>query len=156
MQALDIRLPADRGTPEQTRHRLRAWLAQLGWPAAESDDLVLAVEEAVTNAVEHAYPTEPGGQSPPDSQVVLRASDMAGPNEIHRVVVTVIDRGRWLPPRVLPGHRGRGFLRMRALTDRLAVTANGAGTQVKMISRAVHIAPRQRARAVQLSASGSD
>jgi serine/threonine-protein kinase RsbW len=152
VRALNIRLPADRGAPEQARHRLRAWLAELGWPAAESDDLVLAVEEAVTNVVEHAYPTEPGDQSlPNDPEVVLRISDMAGPNDIHRAVVTVIDRGRWRPPRVLPGHRGRGLLRMRVLTDRLVVNANGTGTQVKMISRAVPIAPCHRTRAAVVS-----
>lgn len=37
------------------RARLRRWLGELGWPAEDAEDIVLAVNEAVSNVVEHAY-----------------------------------------------------------------------------------------------------
>jgi anti-sigma regulatory factor (Ser/Thr protein kinase) len=54
-------LPA---VPESLRHarnQLTRWLAGLGWPANGVVDLILAVNEAVADVVDHAHPAaDPG------------------------------------------------------------------------------------------------
>jgi hypothetical protein len=49
-------LIADRDAAPRVRRALRCWLCERGWPPDEGDDVVLAVDEAVTNVVAHAYP----------------------------------------------------------------------------------------------------
>ena len=55
-----VPLPANPVAIPVARYQVRRWLAALSWPAAALDDIVLAVSEAVTNAVEHAYVHCPG------------------------------------------------------------------------------------------------
>jgi hypothetical protein len=45
-----------RGTPAAVRAGLRRWPAERAWPRVQAVDLVCAVNEAVTDCVEHAYP----------------------------------------------------------------------------------------------------
>jgi anti-sigma regulatory factor (Ser/Thr protein kinase) len=139
VQALHLDLPVHAGSPARARRQLRRWLAKIGWPPEDSEDLVLAVDEALANAVEHAY-TGSGQQSrDADPQIELRVTDMAGPKGIHRAVVTVTDRGLWRTPAVSPSFRGRGLPMMRAFTDSLEINTTAVGTRVKMISRAVRV-----------------
>jgi hypothetical protein len=56
VRPLHLHLPVHPGTPGEVRRQLRRWLEVLGWPREHADDLLLAVDEAVSNAVEHAYP----------------------------------------------------------------------------------------------------
>jgi anti-sigma regulatory factor (Ser/Thr protein kinase) len=58
---LRLALPADPITSSVTRQRVREWLAAWSWPADQLDDIVLAVSEAVSNAIEHAYVHQPLG-----------------------------------------------------------------------------------------------
>jgi anti-sigma regulatory factor (Ser/Thr protein kinase) len=82
----------------------------------ECYDLLLAICEAASNAVEHA-------QDPPEPFFDVVA-------EIGRatVVVTVRDHGQWLPPTV-SAFRGRGLQMMRLLAD-TTVTTSADGTTV--------------------------
>src|SRR4051812_37071426 len=105
--ALRHELTVDLRTPALARRLFREWLASQGWPPDEADDLVLAVSEAVTNAVEHACPTGQFGI------VRLEAAELAGPDGARHVVATVSDDGRWRAPPQDPGHRGRGLAMMR-------------------------------------------
>ena len=50
-----LRAPASLATPRRVRAELRRWLVALRWSEEEAADIVLAVDEAVSNAVEHAY-----------------------------------------------------------------------------------------------------
>ncbi|HEY1974155.1 MAG TPA: ATP-binding protein [Pseudonocardia sp.] len=120
------------GAPASARRDLGKWLAALGWPAEPSEDLLLAVSEAVTNAAEHAYR---GGDR--SGLIELCVTDLAGPDGAHRAIATVIDRGTWRIPPSAPGYRGRGLRLIRALTESVEMTGGAAGTQVKMISRPV-------------------
>jgi hypothetical protein len=54
-QLLQLELAADPVVASMARDRVRQWLTALGWPAGQCDDIVLAVSEAVGNAIEHAY-----------------------------------------------------------------------------------------------------
>lgn len=129
-------LPATLQAPGVARAHLRGWLRAQRWPSDDVDDLVLAVSEAVSNAVEHAYPA--GSQ---DQHVTLTITAMHGPNGSSRVVISVTDHGSWRPPAAIPGFRGRGVAMMRALTGSFELTADAAGTRVKMISRPVQLTP---------------
>jgi anti-sigma regulatory factor (Ser/Thr protein kinase) len=122
---------ADVGAPSEVRRLLRQWLAGLSWPADETDDLLLAVSEAVSNAVDHAYP--PG--RPGD--VELRAHWESGPDDTRYVVLVVRDHGVWRPQPVWHENRRRGLQLMRACTDVLEVDPGARGTTIRMTSRSV-------------------
>jgi serine/threonine-protein kinase RsbW len=122
-------LVAGQRAPMLARHRLQGWLRLLGWPEAESGDLVLAVSEAVSNAVEHAYLADELA-----GEVELVAVEVAGLDGACRVVITVTDHGRWRPSAPDPGFRGRGLPMIKVLTESHEVRGTPIGTTVQMIS----------------------
>jgi anti-sigma regulatory factor (Ser/Thr protein kinase) len=150
VRPLHLNLPVHPNTPGEVRRQLRRWLEALGWPREHAEDLLLAVDEAVSNVVEHAYPhpdlarSRRGGPG-----VELCVSDTTATDGAHRVLVSVSDRGQWKTRAVSPSFRGRGLQMMRALTESLDVTVTGSGTRVKMISRAVQISQRRAADATK-------
>lgn len=125
-----VTLPAAADSASLLRRRLRRWLLAWRWPERELDDVVLAVDEAVANVVDHAYRDE----EPGTAQVYAWVSCAAG---ARRVVVSVIDRGRWRPPPADPGHRGRGLMMMRACTASVHIENCTGGTAVTMVSTPV-------------------
>jgi serine/threonine-protein kinase RsbW len=126
-----IALPAVSTTTRRVRGRLRAWLSGWGWTEDGLDDIVMAVDEAVSNVVEHAYRLEP---APGDVRVHAR---IAGGPGGRRAVVAVTDRGRWRPIPGDPGHRGRGLRMMDAFTASLRIERGAHGTAVTMTSTAL-------------------
>lgn len=112
---------AEPGTLVEMRHQLERWSARTGLPAPAAADLVLSTYEALANAAEHAYPSGSG----PVDMVAARTTD-------GRVLVIVSDRGRWRPPPVDPGFRGRGLLMIKALAHRVEVQQSSHGTTVHM------------------------
>ena len=103
------------------RHLLRAWIGEVGLHPDLAEDVVLAVDEAVTNVVEHAYPRQCG-------EVRLRLV-RSGPGELE---VTVEDDGTWRSPPEDPGYRGRGVQLIHDLADRARITHTPHGTTVSM------------------------
>jgi serine/threonine-protein kinase RsbW len=124
-------LEADLATPSLLRRALLAWLGELCWPADETEDLVLAVDEAVANVVDHAYLHADAGQ---DRVVGVYAVAVPSP-ERRRIRVQVVDSGRWRPTRSDPGYRGRGLSMMRACCDSLHIHPTPTGTRVTITSR---------------------
>ncbi|MDZ4825497.1 MAG: ATP-binding protein, partial [Actinomycetota bacterium] len=120
-RAFTYRVPAAADELVVMRRRLRDWLVRRHFPTRVSDDVVLAVGEACTNAVEHAYASDG-----PNSVVV----------EAHRVdddiVLTVRDYGSWR--RLAPDpRRNRGLRLMAAVMDDVSVSAApDGGTRVRM------------------------
>ena len=55
-------LMADPVSLSVVRERFRRWLGALRWPPREVDDVVMAVNEAVTSAVEHTHPSAIGAE----------------------------------------------------------------------------------------------
>lgn len=105
----------------EIRHRLAAWLAANGASDSSVSDLILVVNEACSNSVEHAYrDREPGRM-----RVEAEIHDMS----IH---VRVTDFGSWKAPPPDPGTRGRGLSLMRAVSDRVDLDGTSAGTTVDM------------------------
>ena len=112
----------------QIRDDIAAWLAQsLTLDAEKTSDIVLAVNEALANAAEHAYLN-----SPKPGPMHVRAEHDP---ELATLTVWVTDEGRWhvKDPSMAPNPgRGRGTMLMRALADRTAVDSTTTGTQVRL------------------------
>ncbi|MFN2479405.1 MAG: ATP-binding protein [Pseudonocardiaceae bacterium] len=134
-QALCLQLPVDPIAPSVARHQVRHWLTASRWPAGQREDIVLAVSEAVSNAIEHAYHDH---QFP---QVVDISGEVeAVPGGQRRVTVIVRDHGRWRPPPIDDENRRRGIPLMRACVDTVTIGQpddDRAGTSVVLRSRVV-------------------
>jgi serine/threonine-protein kinase RsbW len=121
-------------TPARVRAELRRWLVAQAWPAAQTQDLVCAVNEAVTNSVEHAYPVVgfAGGVVTVSAELV--EADDGG----RRVQVRVADDGWWRPrdePLARPEHFGLQLI--ERLMDEVSVRRGeigAAGTEIVMLS----------------------
>ena len=107
------------------RSDVREWLEAQGIPSSERNDIVLALGEACANAVEHAYGTDPGGEI-----------DVEITNVMNDVTVSVRDYGAWRKKEVHEpagdAERGRGYMIMRAVSERLDVDAGLGGTTVTL------------------------
>jgi PAS domain S-box-containing protein len=121
--ALRRRFPATPSELAPLRQELRAWLEDAGLSAPRAADLVLAVDEACANAVEHAYDGERG-------EVEVEVAR----NPDHEVVARVHDAGRWRTPRVDPA-RGRGLGIIRAVVDECEIQTGATGTTVLLKQR---------------------
>ena len=116
---LSLRFPADAEELAPVRNTLRSWLESHGAADDEIFDIVVAVNEACSNAIEH--PVERDG---PD--VGLEAEVLDG-----SVSIDIRDHGRWRPagPR---NDRGRGLEFMRALMENVDVARSPDGTHVRL------------------------
>lgn len=130
-------LPAQPSSLRPARAAIADWLALLHWPRDDTDDLVLAVNEAVTNVVEHAYPaTHPG------SLGLLAWCGPGSTRATRRAIVTITDLGEWVHTHgaVVPAlHRGHGLAVMSACTAETHVKRSAHGTTVTLISNDVPI-----------------
>ncbi|MDY6997223.1 MAG: SpoIIE family protein phosphatase [Actinomycetota bacterium] len=119
---LEIVLAADVDELAESRRVLREWLTVSGAGVEEGLDVLIAVGEALANAIEHGHRDDPGGT------VRLHAVVVAD-----RVYVTIVDTGSWKTPQpVASRHRGRGLQLMRALMQDVTIESLPAGTTVHM------------------------
>jgi serine phosphatase RsbU (regulator of sigma subunit)/anti-sigma regulatory factor (Ser/Thr protein kinase) len=117
LATLELTVPAVASSLRGIRVAVRRWLA--GTPAGPDDvaDLLTAIGEASSNAVEHAY-------GPRQGTVVLRM-------ELERadtVLVSIRDTGHWREPRGT--NRGRGIRLMEQTSDEVGINSGPAGTEV--------------------------
>ncbi|OCB23144.1 anti-sigma regulatory factor [Mycobacterium malmoense] len=117
---------ADAATAAQWRRVLRRWLHEATEaPAEVRDDIILSVNEALANCVEHAYRAHPTAGT-----MKLQAShDLAA----QAISVCVSDRGSWQHPpaqRLSDPRRSRGIALMHALADHCTINARPNGTTV--------------------------
>jgi serine/threonine-protein kinase RsbW len=112
---------ADRLLP--LRQELARWAARTGLTADRADELILAVDEAMSNAVSHAYAHQPGTFD-------LHACHRPDQGAVH---IMVRDRGRWRPEPADPGPlHGRGLVLIRALANDVTFEQTADGTTVHM------------------------
>ena len=126
--------PARPGQLRAVRTALRGWLAPLHLDSATEDNLILATNEAVANAVDHAYPPALGGQG--------AGSDGAGNNRADNTVditlhlepgtvsVEILDRRTWQAPAAEPTGRGLGIPLMHQLVASVQIHHDDRGTRV--------------------------
>jgi len=105
------------------RRRLRDWLT-VDVSSELVEDLVLAVYEAMANAVEHGYADCPHGP------VRLQARRSSA-----HILITVSDDGSWRVP-TTDRFRGRGLPLIRLLTEDVHIAAGPAGTVVRLWAEA--------------------
>lgn len=115
------RAPGDMHHLAWLRHEFGEWLGQCERAASMRDDAVLAVDEAVTNVIEHAY----GGGDETRSVVVEAEVDDDG------LTLRVCDEGRWRP-RTVDERRGRGLRIMETVMDAVEIVRLPGGSQVVM------------------------
>ena len=125
---LSFRLPLEPARLQRARERIRDYLYGQSVIPEVTDDVVLAIEEAMTNAVRHSGATE-------DLEVVLhfRGADL---------VAHVRDRGRGFDPAMFDPARppdpsaldGRGLYMMAQLMDDLQLRRDG-GLVVRAVKR---------------------
>jgi len=120
-------VPAEAESVSLVRQAVTGIADMLGMSPEARDDLRIAVTEAATNVVVHAYPDRTGlirVEVWPDDEVM---------------VIHVTDHGCGIVPRVervTPG-LGLGIQLIAALSEEMSITANedGSGTQVGMTFR---------------------
>jgi PAS domain S-box-containing protein len=106
------------------RHRLGAWLRAAGISDRLAADVVLVVNEACTNSVEHAYWQR--------ERLNVRVEADIENSEIR---VRVADSGSWKTPAAEPGNRGRGLPLIRSVSERVELDRSPAGTTIEMSFR---------------------
>lgn len=103
------------------RRKMRSWVRDQDLDEELAESIVLIVDEAVSNSVEHACPGS-------ECHVEL----VAGPRACGGgVAVLVADDGVW-QEMTAPGFRGRGVTLIGRLSDRSTIEAGGKGTTVRM------------------------
>lgn len=112
--------PADPVHLPHIRALTRSWLAPLALDSVTEQDLVLAVNEAATNAIEHAYDA-----AGPDDQV--KVSFWTEPDHVN---VEVADHGRWREADTDHGYRGHGIPIMEHVVESVSIDRDGNGTRV--------------------------
>jgi anti-sigma regulatory factor (Ser/Thr protein kinase) len=130
-EVLWCRLPATMDASSAARTALTGWLRRCAWPVEPAEDLLLAVNEAVANAAEHAYPAYSA-----EFQIELEAQVLHTDGQRHAVVI-VTDNGVWRPPPADPGFRGRGLRMIQTLTQNMHLDRTPTGTRLRMTSRPV-------------------
>jgi anti-sigma regulatory factor (Ser/Thr protein kinase) len=115
-------------TPENVvsaRHAFSQWLKDIALDAGQALDILLAVSEAVTNAMEH------GSRFDATLLVSLQAT-LHGES----LTVTVNDHGHWIEPSDQPPtrsqHRGRGLHLINELAFDVSIAGSAHGTQIIM------------------------
>jgi anti-sigma regulatory factor (Ser/Thr protein kinase) len=131
----EFTLTATPASPSVARDHIRRWLRRAGWPPEPLEEVVYAVSEAVSNAIEHAYP--------PDGEGIVEVTGWMPTrlNGQRRALVKVGDHGRWRPIPLAHEGRRRGIPLMRSFMDTVVICRGeqptAAGTEVLLISRPV-------------------
>ena len=125
---MDLSLGAVPGSLAPLRRALARWLKANAVAERTAYDILLAVNESATNAIEHAY--GPGDAS----------FDVQARRDGDTVEIVIRDFGRWRPAR--GRHRGRGLNVMRSTMDSVDVNRSSAGSEVRLTRRIVEAAAR--------------
>ncbi len=119
--SLAIHRTVNAGQLGELRQQLSGWLRGAGVAEERVADIVLAVNEAVANSIEHGYQGRKLGK--------VRVN---GENDGARVDLKISDKGQWRPAAADPGVRGRGLVLIRAVSDWLELDCTPKGTTVSM------------------------
>ena len=119
--------PAERGSLAEARAAVRLALRRERWDEEGGELVVLAVCEALTNAIEY-------GSAPGETVEIEIAADSS------HAEICVADRGRpgAAPPVGIPAppppsaEHGRGLIIMSELADALEIRRAGHGTEVRL------------------------
>ncbi len=116
--------PADPDQLVLIRRELAAWLAPLELTEQENADVVLAVDEAASNAVRHAYGAEGSG--------VVELTLWTEPGTLS---IEIVDHGHWQPPEAPSSTRGRGIPLMSHMSESVLIHFDRRGSRVLLRHR---------------------
>ena len=129
VREVETTLDSSPASARRARHIVARVLREAGIEYERSFDLLVAVGEAVNNAVEHA--ARLGSED-----FTIRAR-----RRVAAITVEISDRGGWIPKFEMPpapstlGDRGRGLALMYALSDDVQVERTEDGTTVRLALR---------------------
>jgi anti-sigma regulatory factor (Ser/Thr protein kinase) len=112
--------PADGRWLAAIRAALRGWLAAFALSDELEDDVVLAVNEAASNSIEHAYAPE----------TLNGTVELTLWTEHGSICVEIVDHGEWRYRSCSATYRGRGILIMERLMTLATIHYDGSGTRV--------------------------
>lgn len=118
---------ADAHAVARLREEFTAWLCErFELDDVRASDVVLVVNEALSNAAEFAYRDREAADT-----ITLQATHAAGTGTMS---VTIADHGQWRPsdPSNQKRSRGRGIPLMHALSDRVEIDRSPQGTSVHL------------------------
>jgi serine/threonine-protein kinase RsbW len=129
---VELRMDARPENLSLARLALSGVAARTGLPEEAVADLKLAVTEACTNAIEHAYSGDPGA-----NEIIVRFAV-----DRDALAIEVQDWGVGFdtdverePTQELRDHAGVGLMLIRSLTDELTIESGGAGSTVAFAKR---------------------
>ncbi len=144
---LTMEFPAEVGNVLRVRREFAAWLNRIDASVIDGNDLMLAVVETVTNAVEHAYPRDARGMV--GFRAVLRDDG--------NLECQVTDRGRWQRPSTATGNRGHGLMVASQVVDAMRISHASPAAGTDQGSRGTVVTLRHRLRrAASVTTSISD
>ena len=126
-QQAPLRIETDAIADAIGRHPASAGRLAAGPPKSRATlvaDIVLVVNEACTNCVEHAYRGHGAGT------MLLEVETVDG-----EIRARITDHGSWKLPAVNPGNSGRGLMLMRAISDSMEIDSTPTGTTVDITFR---------------------
>jgi serine/threonine-protein kinase RsbW len=117
------------------RKELRQILSQSGWEKKTTEEILLAVDEALTNIIRHAYQGRPGKM-----MVSISAAD-------DKIEIVLEDHGAkfdptQVPPPELPRHKpgGLGVHFIRTIMDQMIYDGQGSvGNRLRLIKHKTKI-----------------
>jgi serine/threonine-protein kinase RsbW len=119
---LKLVMPARAESLSAVREQMADWLTALGTPGERVGDIVLVVNEACSNSIEHAYLGSVAG-------VIRVAADV----DSESICITIEDFGRWKTDTSKTDvSRGRGLALMRAMSANVGVQTSTNGTRVSL------------------------
>ncbi|HOO17506.1 MAG TPA: ATP-binding protein [Phycisphaerae bacterium] len=129
---LELELPSDPRFLAEVRRPLRDWSLQHRWTAQQAAKIALAVDEAITNIIRHAYKCDP------NNRILLTVRAIRKPSE--GVEIRLRDFGQFCNPEQIQGRAledirpgGLGVHIIRAMMDFVEYApAPGGGTLLIM------------------------
>jgi anti-sigma regulatory factor (Ser/Thr protein kinase) len=132
--ALNLELTSDVAELPTVRAAIRAWTRQHGWTEAQTADIVLAVDEALSNVIRHGYDGQPGHKIEMRARVLHDAAHGEG------MEIRIRDFGKQVPLDEICGRDlndlrpgGLGVHIIRSVMDSTEYShASGGGMQLIM------------------------
>jgi serine/threonine-protein kinase RsbW len=134
---LEMRIPCETRFLSVVRLTVAGVAARSGLGVAEVDDVKVAISEACTNVIEHAYDASTGGHC---GLIHIRMTSREG-----ELRLEIEDEGAGFDPKRLPKvdieervqeEGGLGIYLMRQLMDEVKIeSAPGSGTKIIMVKR---------------------
>jgi anti-sigma regulatory factor (Ser/Thr protein kinase) len=112
--------PAQPRSLARIRSRTRRWLSPLPLTEQAQHDLIVAVDEAASNAIEHAYPEGTENKT-------VEVTFWTEPTTVN---FEVVDHGRWRKPSKQPNRWSRGISLMQRMIESVMIRFDQRGTRV--------------------------